>query len=337
MSLFLRTGGFLLIALLAGVMAGNLICSSVTLRNTLGRLCGRGALVALAQDIGSYQKDLARAEAELQDRGAESSEADMAKEAGHLSTVVATNLEAERVARRQAVGNGLVEREFDLLRFQFPPQAWLAALRANGLTPSLLRSTLAGQVRARAWIENEIRPALLIRTEECLAYYDAHPAASAQPPRLRASHIFFAAPPESSPEVVEEKRLAAQAIVSRWQAGETFQDLAVNSEDEASKKHGGDLNFFSEARMPSDFWAGLKSWPAGQTSGLIRTKLGFHVVELTDDRPVRRMPLSEVMTDIRARLENEKRSVAVIRLAEELSQHVQWNTAAERPRGLEKP
>jgi parvulin-like peptidyl-prolyl isomerase len=104
--------------------------------------------------------------------------------------------------------------------------------------------------------------------------------------RFRASHIFLAAPPGTPAEAVDAKRREIERIFTRLAHGEQFADLArVGSEDEATKTRGGDLNYFSESRMPPDFFAAIKGMRVGETSSVIRTRLGFHIVQLTDAKP----------------------------------------------------
>jgi parvulin-like peptidyl-prolyl isomerase len=179
-------------------------------------------------------------------------------------------------------------------------------------------------LRADSWIETEIHAALAVRPEECAAYYSAHSSAYTQPLRIRASHIFFAAPPGSSPALVEQKRASAQTVLDRIVSGEKFADLVVESEDEASKKRGGDLNFFSASRIPADFWAAINDGRVGQSAGMIRTKLGFHVAMVTDSRPVRAMTFDEVEREIAGALENQKRSLLLLALRRTLDGRIRW-------------
>jgi parvulin-like peptidyl-prolyl isomerase len=304
---------------MAGAIAGHYVCSSVPCRNAVGRWCHRGPLLALVEGVGIYQCDIDRAQHEWNDRDPASTDEIEAAQALPTGGTVIANFRAARLGRDEHVSNELIDRQFELTRFQFQPNAWLTALRSDGLYPWSLRHEIARNLRAQSWIEKRIRPALAVRPEECAAYYEAHSALFMQPFRIRASHIFFAAPPGSSAELIESKRLAAQAIVHRIANREKFSELVVNSEDEASKKRGGDLNFFSEARVPGDFWAALRGIKAGEPARIIRTALGFHIVQVTDSRPVRQISPEEARPGILVTLENEKRATAVEILVPELA------------------
>jgi parvulin-like peptidyl-prolyl isomerase len=137
--------------------------------------------------------------------------------------------------------------------------------------------------------------------------------------RFRASHLFLAAPPETPPEVVESKEKVIKTLADRTRHGEKLGELAVAaSEDEATKTRGGDLGFFSESRMPPDFLSAIVKMRVGEISQPIRTRLGFHIVQLTDFKPSRQMNFEEVRSEIRLAIENEKRRAALHALTADL-------------------
>ena len=145
-----------------------------------------------------------------------------------------------------------------------------------------------------------------------------------QPVRFRVSHLFVAAPRETLPEVVETKQQAIKSLAERIKQGEKLTDLAaVGSEDEATKNRGGDLEFFSESRMPPDFFAAVAKMHIGEISQPIRTRLGFHIIELTDSKPAREMNFEEARPEIRLIIENEKRRTALQNLAGNLSRRAE--------------
>ncbi len=105
------------------------------------------------------------------------------------------------------------------------------------------------------------------------------------------------------------KRSVAQALSIRLLAGEKFEDLAAEaSEDENTKNRGGDLGWFSAARMPPDFMAHVEKLALSERSGPSQTHLGFHILELTDTKPARDLTFEESREEISRHLANEKRA-----------------------------
>ena len=135
----------------------------------------------------------------------------------------------------------------------------------------------------------------------------------------------MAAPRETLPEVVETKQQAIKSLARRIKQDEKLAELAVvGSEDEATKNRGGDLGFFSESRMPADFFVAVAKMHIGEISQPIRTQLGFHIIELTDSKPARQMSFEEARAEIRLIIENEKRRTALQNLVRNLSRRTEF-------------
>src|SRR5439155_16946533 len=130
---------------------------------------------------------------------------------------------------------------------------------------------------------------------------------------------------ETLPEVVETKERAIKSLARRIKQDEKLAELAVvGSEDEATKNRGGDLGFFSESRMPADFFVAVAKMHIGEISQPIRTQLGFHIIELTDSKPARQMSFEEARAEIRLIIENEKRRTALQNLVRNLSRRTEF-------------
>jgi parvulin-like peptidyl-prolyl isomerase len=56
----------------------------------------------------------------------------------------------------------------------------------------------------------------------------------------------------------------------------------------------------------------------GEIKQPIRTRLGFHIIQLTDFKPARQMAFEEVQPEIRLAIENEKRRAALQSLTADL-------------------
>jgi hypothetical protein len=102
-------------------------------------------------------------------------------------------------------------------------------------------------LRSREWIEQQMTSQGDATEDECQNFYDTHPQNFLQRARFRASHVFLAAPLETPPDVVETKQKTINSLAARIKQGEKLAD-------EATKTRGGDLGFFSESRMPLDFF-----------------------------------------------------------------------------------
>ena len=286
----------------SGVFCSELLCRSTAFRNAAGRSFGRGRLIALANGKGIYERDL-----EGEDFLAP---ADL---------IISENL--RRVARNEPLDAAKVERELSLLRAQFGDEkAFLRRVLGNGFSISSLRERVADQLRSLQWLEKQIIVERAATEKECRDFYEARRALFTQPVRFRASHLFLAAPAETPPEIVESKRQLIDALAVRLAHREALTQLAAEaSEDEATKWRGGDLGFFSSARMSPEFFAEVEKLAVGRRSNPFRSHLGFHIVQVAQIRPARVLSFDEARGDILLALANERRALLAERLSDMLS------------------
>jgi parvulin-like peptidyl-prolyl isomerase len=315
-----------LVSILAGVGCGLLVCECIACRDAIGRHFGRGRLMALADGRGIYETDIERAAAEFEytsDLDNREPNRSVPSQEQILSSLAA-NTVAHRRAAKEKIPRSEIERKLMFLRSQFRDQStWTAALRSNTLSERLLGKLVADDLKARRWINRQIDPQLEVTTEQCRQYYEEHPDLYVQPARLRVSHLFLAAPPESAPEIVDAKQQAIESLSKRIREGESFSELvASSSEDEATKMRGGDLGFFSAHRMPADFFAAAAKVPLGQISQPVRTSLGFHIIQAVDLKPASQMTFDEVRNEIASVLGSERRFAAVRKLDVDLGTSV---------------
>jgi hypothetical protein len=310
----------ILCAFLAGIGVGQWISASVSCRASLGLLSGQGSLLAITHGCGIYEADVLRAAEELRYAGGADNRnlPGLNKNAAILPALIA-NRAAEAMAGRAAI-RGSIEREYGLLSGQIGSrQNWLLALRRNRISPRSLRLQLARNSRTQNWIEQGIADLIQVSEQECRQYYENHLSVYLVPARFRAIHLFLAAPPETPPEMVEKKSSATDNLRTRIDHGENFSELiTLASEDEATKTRGGDLGFFSDRRMPPDFFSAIKDMKIGETRK-VRSQLGFHIVRLLEAKASSQQTYDESRREIHQMLANEKRTIAVAGLAARLS------------------
>ncbi len=220
-------------------------------------------------------------------------------------------------ASEQPVDENLLQEQLEILHSQFPEGEWDNALAAAGISSVDFLSRLREHERVLAWVEQKIRAEFKVEPGEVAAFYEANRSLFVSPVRRRARHIFFAAPNGSSRKINQEKQEAAEMALNRLGQGGAFETMATESEDEATKSRGGDLNFFSENRMWPEVWNALATQKVGGPPILVKSHLGFHVIQVTDERLSVEIPFTEAAPEILGALENGKRMAAVERLRDD--------------------
>jgi parvulin-like peptidyl-prolyl isomerase len=289
------------VALVAGLVGSELLCRSAAFRDLAGRLSGRGHLVAIANGKGIYETDIGGDE-----------------KVTPSELIIGENL--RRAAAQEIIDPARIDHELALIKTQFAnDKAFARALRASGFSMSSLRDRVATDLRGLQWLEKQIAPATVATEQQCRQFYEAHQELFLQPLRYRAAHLFLAAHAETPPEVIEEKEKAIAVLAERLSQGEAFFNLAAEaSEDEASKSRGGDLGFFSDARMASEFMTAIGRLRVGEIGKPFRSHLGFHIAQLTEIKDSRLLGFEEARSEISVRLANESRTAQVAQLAQTL-------------------
>lgn len=304
----------IIVAGLAGFGCAQVLLRVAIFHDELGKIFDRGPLLRLVDGSGIYQVDLDRQLAESADAaGIEEDESTDAERQVALTGLIA-NTAVQSRAWRERVSQSDWKSELSLLRFQFPDdKTWRAALNKSDLSPSSLARLVSGNLKTREWISRRIAAEVTVTDDECRRFYDSHRQQFFLPEKRDARHLFLAAPPETPPDVVARKQSAVGMLAAQLLASpKMFAVLtAHNSEDDATKLQGGRLGHFSAERMPPDFFEAVSKLRPGEIGGPIRTRLGFHIIELLDVQPARYQTFDEVRGDIAVELANKKRETAI--------------------------
>jgi peptidyl-prolyl cis-trans isomerase SurA len=98
------------------------------------------------------------------------------------------------------------------------------------------------------------------------------------------AHILVTVPEQATPEEVRNRRLRAETALAQLRQGVDFRQVAASFSDAQDAFQGGTMGWRPAARLPSIFLDPLKNMSVGQTSDLIRSPNGFHIIKLIDKR-----------------------------------------------------
>lgn len=125
--------------------------------------------------------------------------------------------------------------------------------------------------------------------------YEEKKAEFATPESRRARHILINADMAAEQAHQDEARAKAEDLRKRILAGEDFAVLAKEfSQDPGSASMGGDLGFFERGLMDPEFDKVVFSLTPGTLSELVRTRFGYHLIEVTEIKSEVVKPFAEV-------------------------------------------
>jgi peptidyl-prolyl cis-trans isomerase C len=91
----------------------------------------------------------------------------------------------------------------------------------------------------------------------------------------------------------------AEQVIKKIKGGAKFEDVAKAESSDGSKNNGGDLGWFTLARMAKPFGEAVKGLKKGEmTPAPVQTQFGWHVIKLEDTREVAPPPFEQVKQQV---------------------------------------
>jgi parvulin-like peptidyl-prolyl isomerase len=102
--------------------------------------------------------------------------------------------------------------------------------------------------------------------------------------QVRASHILLmykGSMRSTASRTKEEAQTQIEDLKQQVENGADFADLAKTHSDCPSGREGGDLGVFPKGAMVPEFEQAAFSLEPGQTSGVVETSFGYHLIQRT--------------------------------------------------------
>jgi PPIC-type PPIASE domain len=193
-------------------------------------------------------------------------------------------------------------------RFESPAALEKAMISQGIPTTQALRDHLSGQLLQEKLIESRIQPLIQVTDQEARTWFKQNPAALVNPERIAARHIFI---PTLDHPAEQAQQTLTTALTSLTAQTQDFATLAKElSEDPATKDRGGALGWMSRDRLPLDFSTAAFALELRRPT-LVRSKLGWHLVEVTARHPAEPRSFEQAKPEILAALTTLKRRQAV--------------------------
>jgi foldase protein PrsA len=209
----------------------------------------------------------------------------------------------EQAAKQKniTVSDADVQKQIDQLKGGFKDTTQFeAALKSAGMTLDTLKTQIKNQLITQKLVESLASNAS-VTDAEIQAYYDKNKAQFFQKPAKKASHILFKP---------EDKATAAKVLKQVQADPAAFAALAKkNSIDTATASKGGDLGWPTSAYVP-EFQAALDKLKVGQTSVLVQSPYGWHIIKVTEERGGTQQKLADVKSQIQQIIVQQRRSDA---------------------------
>ncbi len=143
-------------------------------------------------------------------------------------------------------------------------------------------------------LAHDVNRRVSVSSSEVKRYYQANPQEFEKPEQVRARQIVVA---------TEED---AKKVLERLQVeGADFAAIAREKSTAPEADRGGDLGYFAQGDMPSEFNV-VFSLPKGGISGIVKSAYGFHIFKLEDRRKAGTIGFEDAYKQIAEKLHQEK-------------------------------
>ncbi|HSL22306.1 MAG TPA: peptidylprolyl isomerase [Vicinamibacterales bacterium] len=190
---------------------------------------------------------------------------------------------------------------------QFPDdKAFTAALKERGMDPQRFERDMRGEISITKLMQSEAATATLVSESDAKDFYDKNPDRFKEPETVRASHIFKRAAPADDEATKQKARAALEPVLKQVKSGADFAELARKHSEDGSAQAGGDLNFFGRGQMVPEFEKVAFALKPGQTSDIVQSQFGYHIIKVTERRDGRIVPFLEAKEKIAEFLKQQR-------------------------------
>ena len=210
-------------------------------------------------------------------------------------------LAQESVARKIVVPDTEVEGRLTEVKKPFPnEQAFTAALAERQLTLDKLKAEIRQQLQAMKLVDAEIRPTVAVTDADVTDFYVKNPEKFQEPEAVRVSHILIRTPDATDEAQKKKAKAEATTVLAELKKGGDFAALAKqHSQDAGSAANGGDLGFVPRGNTVPVFEQAAFALKPGQTSGIVESPFGYHIIKVFAHRDARTVPLQEVKPQVK--------------------------------------
>lgn len=161
---------------------------------------------------------------------------------------------------------------------------------------------------------------------EVQAYYTAHQDQYQVKEQAKVRHILIAVPAGADAKTDAAAKTKAEDVLKQIKSGGNFADLAKkNSDDPGSKDQAGELGWLDRGKTVPEFEKAAFSLPVGQTSDLIKTQFGYHILQVEDKKTAHLRPFDEVKAEIVPIIEQQRAGAAEQTFASSLAADAKKN------------
>ena len=233
-----------------------------------------------------------------------------------LSKVVSLiKLNSEKVSEEEILETYIFENERINLNFlKITPEAFRGVVNVNEIEikdyfqkhQEEFRIPTSIQIQYLIFRSSDFEGKVQVSSDEIKRFYDQQKDRLMTPKRVRAKEILIKVGLEDPPNKVEEEKKRAEEILEKAKKTKDFSTLAKQYSESNTASKGGDIGWVERGTLDEPFETTLFSMKAGDLSGLVRARDGFHIFKIEEVSEEKQKSFDEVKDQILQALKKEK-------------------------------
>ncbi|MEY4711682.1 MAG: hypothetical protein RIS88_1132 [Pseudomonadota bacterium] len=152
-----------------------------------------------------------------------------------------------------------------------------------------------------------VKKGITVNDADLKTYYEQNVASNAAKEERRASHILIPAAKDApAADRAAARARAEELLAAVRQSPASFADLARKYSKDGSAAKGGDLEFLARGATVKPFEDALFALKKGETSGVVETDFGYHIIRLTDIKALRQRTFEEMRPELEAQMKQQQ-------------------------------
>jgi peptidyl-prolyl cis-trans isomerase C len=215
-----------------------------------------------------------------------------------------TLLTNEIAKRKIEVSNEEVKMAMDKLKASIPPGRTMDEfLKENQITQADIIFAVKVEKFRNMEIGGKVKPS---QKEISKFYNDNREKLFVEQESVHVRHILVSVGKDDSDKVKAEKKQKIENLRKQLLNGGDFAELARKNSDCPSKEVGGDLSYIKRGQTVKIFEDAAFSQEKNVIGPVIKTEYGYHIIQVLDRKPAKKVTLNEAKAKISAYLEQRK-------------------------------
>ena len=175
------------------------------------------------------------------------------------------------------------------------------AMEKEGITFAAFREEIRNEITMQRLREHEVDNKIQISEAEIDTYLAGEQAAAADKFEMNIAQILVRIPENSSPEQIAARQARADEVSRQLRTGGDFAKIAGTYSESADALQGGTIGWRDPDRLPPVFAEALAKLKPGQSTPVIKSTAGFHILKLVDKRSLAAADDKAIVNQTRAR------------------------------------